>query len=35
MATTFQMYTSSDEKWSPIEQKRLIDASDDRLQTYE
>ena len=35
MATTFQMYTSSDEKWSPIEQKRLIDASNDRLQTYE
>ena len=35
MATTFQMYTSSDEKWSPIQQKRLIDASNDRLQTYE
>ena len=35
MATTFQTYTSSDEKWSPIEQKRLIDASNDRLQTYE
>ena len=35
MATAFQMYTSSDEKWSPIEQKRLIDTSNDRLQTYE
>ena len=35
MATAFQMYTSSDEKWSAIEQKRLIDANNDRLQTHE
>ena len=35
MATAFQMYTSSDEKWSPIEHKRLIEVNNDRFQTYE
>ena len=35
MATAFQMYTSRDEKWSPIEQKRLIEVNNDRFQTYE
>ena len=31
MATAFQMYTSSDEKWSPIEHKRLIEVNNDRF----